>query len=205
MTTIPTDLCAVYYGTDEDDTISVNGHDVNTHEYLQVKRLNYMLAQEIGLLMRVTALRQEEALLLVAKTCVTQLLRRIPRDRVETTLRETYCKFIDYNAYYSSTPHLALGRTTLDTSFPIGLSMGATPHQFVMTNIVAKVLRDDDLLDDLWLLLSESLTAHLVLSMIRPVEEVLLMCGLPPEEVKEDNVVQFGAVSIDESFDPFAH
>jgi hypothetical protein len=82
--------------------------------------------------------------------------------------------------------------------------MVATPYQFVMTNIVFKALRDDDLLDDMWILLQEALTAWLMLTMVRPVEDVEALCGLPPEEVKEGNVVQFVQVSIDATYDPFA-
>jgi hypothetical protein len=45
-----------------------------------------------------------------------------------------------------------------------------------------------------------------MMTMIRPVEEVEAMCGLPPEEVKEDNVVSiFGEATVDNTYDPFAH
>ena len=82
--------------------------------------------------------------------------------------------------------------------------MIATPYQFVMANIVSKVLRDDDLLDDMWILLQEALTAWLMLTMVRPVEDVEALCGLLPEEVKEGNVVKFNTVSVDATYDPFA-
>ena len=204
MTTPLTAPCAVAMGMGEEATVDVAGHQFNAHEFMQIKRMNAMLSQEIGLLCRVSAMEHHEALLLVVNTVVAKLLTRIPRETVSRSIREAYTRVRDYDAYYSSSPHPHLGRAEIDHSFPVGLTMIATPYQFVMANIVSKVLRDDDLLDDMWILLQEAMTAWLMLTMVRPVEDVEALCGLLPEEVKEGNVVQFNTVSVDATYDPLA-
>ena len=185
--------CAVALGMDEEAMIDVAGHQFNAHDFMTIKRMNSMLSQEIGLLCRVSAMEHHTALLLVVNTVVTRLLTRIPRDTVSKAICEAYSNLRDYDAYYSSSPHAHLGRGEIDRSFPIGLTMISTPQQYVLTNIILPVLNDEDTLDGLWLLLQEALTAWLMMTMVRPVEEVEALCGLPPETgAKADNVVQFG-------------
>ena len=196
--------CAVSLGMADDDTLEVAGYNFNAKDFMQIKRMNNLLKTEVGLLCRVNSIEHHEALLLVVNTVVSRLLKRIPRDTVSKAICEAYSSFRDYDAYYSSSPHAHLGRGEIDRSFPVGLYSIATPTQQVLTNIILPVLNDDDTLDGLWLLLQESLTAWLMMTLIRPVKDVEALCGLPPEEVKQDNVVQFGAVSIDGSFDPFS-
>lgn len=196
--------CAVHLGLDPEAMLDVAGYQFNAKDFMQIKRMNSMLSQEIGLLCRVSAMEHHEALLLVVNTVVSRLLTRIPRDTVSKAICEAYSNFRDYDAYYASSPHAHLGRAEIDRSFPIGLSMIATPTQYILTNIVLKVLDDDDEnLDGMWLLLQEALTAWLMLTMIRPIEDVEALCGLPEEEVKEDNVIQFGKVQMDNTYDPF--
>ena len=197
--------CAVALGMDEEALIDVAGHRFNALDFMTIKRMNSMLSQEIGLLCRVSAMEHHTALLLVVNTVVSRLLKRTPRDTVSKAICEAYSNFRDYDAYYSSSPHAHLGRGEIDRSWPIGLTMISTPQQFILTNIVLKVLNDEDTLDGLWLLLQEALTAWLMMTMIRPVADVEALCGLPPEVIQEDNVVQFGKVSVDTSYNPFAH
>ena len=207
MTTNLQSPCAVSLGMEEAAVINVGGHQVNAHEFMAIKRMNSMLSQELGLLCRVSSLEHHEALLLTVQIVVTRLLTRLPRERVSNALREAYTSHRDYGAYYKQSIHPHLGRGELDRSFPIGLTMIATPQQFILTNIILKVLnKDEDNSDDgLWLLLQEALTAWLMMTMIRPVEEVEALCGLCPEtEAKADNVIQFGQVSVDKSYDQFS-
>lgn len=203
MTTPLNAPCAVALGMDEEALIDVAGHQFNAHEFMQIKRMNNLLSTELGLLCRVSAMEHHEALLLVVNVVVSRLLKRIPRDTVSKAICEAYSSARDYDAYYSSSPHAHLGRGEIDRSWPIGLTMISTPQQYVLTNIILPVLNDEDTLDGLWLLLQETLTAWLAMTMIRPVEEVEAMCGLPPAVIQEDNVVQFGKVSIDTSYNPF--
>ena len=197
--------CAVALGMDEEAMIDVAGHQFNAHEFMTIKRMNTLISTELGLLCRVSAIEHHTALLLVVNTVVTRLLTRIPRDTVSKAICEAYSNFRDYDAYYSSSPHAHLGRGEIDRSWPIGLTMISTPQQYVLTNIILPVLNDDDTLDGLWLLLQEALTAWLMMTMIRPVQDVEALCGLPPEVIQEDNVVQFGKVSVDTAYNPFAH
>ena len=184
--------------------LDVAGYQFNAKDFLTIKRMNNLLSTELGLLCRVTTMEHHEALLLVVKTVVTRLLTRLPRDTVSKAIGEAYASFRDYDAYYANSPHAHLGRAEIDRSFPIGLSMIATPTQYILSNIVLKVLDDDDEnLNGMWLLLQEALTAWLMLTMIRPIEDVEALCGLPEEEVKEDNVIQFGKVQMDNTYDPF--
>lgn len=182
--------CAVALGMDGEAMIDVAGHQFNAQEFLTIKRMNSMLSQEIGLLCRVSAMEHHTALLLVVNTVVTRLLKRIPRDTVSKAICEAYSNFRDYDAYYSSSPHAHLGRGEIDRSWPIGLTMISAPQQYVLTNIILPVLNDEDTLDGLWLLLQEAFTAWLMMTMIRPVADVEALCGLPPEVIQEDNVVQ---------------
>ena len=197
--------CAVMLAMTEEDTLDVAGYHFKSKDFLAIKRMNNLLKTELGLLCRVSSLEHHDALLLVVNTVVSRLLTRIPRAAVSKAICEAYSNFRDYDAYYASSPHAHLGRGEIDRSFPVGLYSLATPTQQVLTNIVLPVLDDnDENLDGMWLLLQEALTAWLMMTMIRPVEEVEAMCGLPPAEVREDNVVSiFGEATVDNTYDPF--
>ena len=67
--------CAVAMGTGEEATIDVAGHCFNAQDFMQIKRMNAMLSQEIGLLCRVSAMEHHEALLLVVNTVFCCLCR----------------------------------------------------------------------------------------------------------------------------------
>lgn len=195
--------CAVHLGLDPEAMIDVAGYQFNARDFIQIKRINNLLKTEVGLLCRVSSLEHHTALLLVVNTVVTRLLTRIPRETVSKAICEAYSSFRDYDAYYSSSPHAHLGRGEIDRSWPIGLTMISTPQQYVLTNIILPVLNDEDTLDGLWLLLQEALTAWLMMTMIRPVADVEALCGLPPEEVREGNVIEFGQVTVDSNYNPF--
>jgi hypothetical protein len=195
--------CAVHLGLDPEAMIDVAGHQFNAKEFMAIKRMNNLLSTELGLLCRVNPIEHHDALLLVVNTVVSRLLTRIPRATVSKAICEAYSDFRSYDAYYASSPHKHLGRAEIDRSFPVGLYSIATPTQQVLTNIILPVLNDDDTLDGLWLLLREALTSWLTMTLIRPIEEVEAMCGLPPEVIQEDNIIQFGKPSVDVAFDPF--
>ena len=204
--TILQEPCAVMLAMTEEDTLDVAGYHFNAKEFLAIKRMNNLLSTELGLLCRVNPIEHHEALLLVVNTVVSRLLKRIPRATVSKAICEAYSNFRSYDAYYASSPHKHLGRSEIDRSWPIGLYSIATPTQQVLTNIILPVLDDnDENIDGLWLLLQEALTAWLMMTMIRPVKDVEALCGLPPEVIQEDNIIEFGKVAIDTSYNPFAH
>lgn len=202
MTTPTHNLCIISDMSDDSDTLVIAGHSMPVKAYLQTKRLNTMLATELGVLCAATGMTHEEALKTVIQVVIKQLASRISAEDLSSFVGSV-CK--DFYAYTGNFPHSHLRRAELDPSYPYGFELKVSPAQFVLYNIVGKILRDDDALDGFWFLLKEAVLAYLMIT--RPVEfdDLSAKFGIPHPEPKEGgNVIAFGKVATDNSYDPFA-
>lgn len=194
-------LCAVALGTDPKHTVMINGHSINSQDFLARKRMNNLLSTELGLLCSVSGLTQIEALELTCQVVVKRLLARTPSEDLRTFLGTIYSDYYEYRGKY---PHVQLGRCEIDRSYPVGMTMLATPEQMIVMNILGKILQDDDDVASFYLLLEETVIAYLMLTLKRDFQELSTLFGIPKEEVRKDNIVQFGTPSVDNTYDPFA-
>jgi hypothetical protein len=196
-----TNLCAVALGTPETTSVSVDRHTIDAHKLLDIKRTNNLLSSELGLLCAVSGLTQLEALELTITAVVKRLLTRTPKKVLQEALGATYADYYGYQGYY---PHLHLGRSDIDRSWPSGLEMLATPEQFIVMNILGAILRDDDAVEPFFLLLQEAFTAFLMLTQQRSLGELEALFGIPEDKEQTDNILVFSKVQTDTSYDPFA-
>jgi hypothetical protein len=196
-----TNLCAVALGTPETTSVSVDRHTIDAHKLLDIKRTNNLLSSELGLLCAVSGLTQLEALELTITAVVKRLLTRTPKKVLQEALGATYG---DYYGYAGSYPHLHLGRSDIDRSWPSGLELVATPEQFIVMNILGAILRDDDAVEPFFLLLQEAFTAFLMLTQQRSLGELEALFGIPEDKEQTDNILVFSKVQTDTSYDPFA-
>jgi hypothetical protein len=192
-------LCAVELATSEDEHIQISTHNLNTQRFLRAKRMNNLLALELGLLCAVSDITQEDALKLTCQAVVKRLLDRTPVDDLRSFLGTVYNDYTEYDY-----PHHHLGRSELDRSYPsFGLEKIATDEQMIVMNILGKIIQDDDDVAPFFLLLSEALTGYMMLTLPRDFATLSLDLGIPEEKPKEDNVIAFGKPSVDSTFDPF--
>jgi hypothetical protein len=194
-------LCAVALGTPEGTSVSLGNHTIDAHTMLDIKRTNNLLSQELGLLCSVSGLTQQQALELTITVVVKRLLARTPKKVLQEALGATYGDYYDYAGSY---PHLHLGRSDIDRSWPSGMSMLATPEQFIVMNILGPILRDDDAVEPFFLLLQEAFTAFLMLTQQRSLVELEALFGIPEDKEQTDNILVFSKVQTDTSYDPFA-
>jgi hypothetical protein len=194
-------LCAVALGTLEGSSILVAGHTLNAHQLLSIKRTNNLLSSELGLLCAVSGLTHTEALETVIRVVVKRLLTRTPKKVVQEALGATYADYYEYKGKY---PHLHLGRSDIDRSWPSELEVLATPEQFVVMNILGAILQDDDAIEPFFLLLQEAFTAFLMLTQQRSLGELEALFGIPEDKEQTDNILVFSKVQTDTSYDPFA-
>ena len=158
------------------------------------------------MLCAVSGLTHTEALETVIRVVVKRLLTRTPKKVVQEALGATYADYYEYKGKY---PHLHLGRSDIDGSWPSELEVLATPEQFVVMNILGAILQDDDAIEPFFLLLQEALIAFLMLTQRRPFEQLKTLFGIPEDKEQPNNIVVFnkqalGRVQTDTSYDPFA-
>lgn len=183
-------LCSVALGTPEGTSVSLGNHTIDAHQMLNIKQTNRILSTELGLLCSVSGLTHQQALETVITVVVSRLLTRTPKKVLQEALGATYA---DYYGYYGSYPHLHLGRSDIDRSWPSGLEMLATPEQFVVINILGPLLQDDDAVEPFYLLLQEAFTAFLMLTRQRPLAQLEAMFGIPEDKEQTDNIIHFGS------------
>ena len=199
MTTQTHNLCIISDMSEYTDTVSLAGHQMPIKDLLATKRLNAMLAVELGVLCSATAISHGEALKTAIQVVITRLSSRTPAKELSDFVGGIYS---EYYGYAGKFPHTHLGRTNIDTSFP-EMELKVTPAQYVLYNILGKVLNDNDTLEDFYLLLKELTIAFLMLTVPVSFQELSAVFGIPEEPPKESNIVQFGKPSVDSSYDPF--
>ena len=181
-------ICAVALGTPTGASVSVGNHTLDAHTMLSIKRTNNILSSELGLLCTVSGLTQLEALELTITVVIKRLLKRTPTRVIREALGATYT---DYYGYTGAYPHLSLGRSDIDRSWPSGMAMVATPEQFVVMNILGAILQDDDSIEPFFVLLQEAFTAFLMLTQQRSLGELEALFGIPDEEEQTGNIYTF--------------
>ena len=200
MNTPTHDLCILSDMSEDTDTVFLAGHQIPVKNLLQTKRLNAMLAVELGILCSATGISQDEALKTVIQVLIKQLAQRTPAKELSDFVGSIYS---DYYEYAGEFPHRHLGRANIDLSFPESLELKVSASQYVLYNIVGKVLNDADTLDGFLSLLKDATIAYLMLTVPVSFQELSAVFGIPEEAPKESNIVQFGKATVDTSYNPF--
>ena len=198
MSGILEQACAVALAYEPEETFSVLDQTVKAQDYLQIRRLNHLLSFELSLMVASSDLTVEQAHEIAIKVVAHRLLIGLPTHIVKAIIQKTHEAFSEASRSYApqlladedgaDDLHYVLGRYELVKDLPT-MSRIADDEQFVVFNILSKLLQEDDSPQPLILCFTELLTRLLILKEIS-FDSLVEIADLPAASY-ENNVLDF--------------
>jgi hypothetical protein len=187
MSGILEQACAVALAYEPEETFSVLDQTVKAQDYLQIRRLNHLLSFELSLMVASSDLTVEQAHEIAIKVVAHRLLIGLPTHIVKAIIQKTHEAFEGADEGADDL-HYVLGRYELVKDLPT-MSRIADDEQFVVFNILSKLLQEDDSPQPLILCFTELLTRLLILKEIS-FDSLVEIADLPAASY-ENNVLDF--------------
>ena len=183
MTGLLEQPCAVSLAYEKEQTFSILDQEVKAQDYLQIRRLNHLLAYELSLMVGSSDLTVEEAHKVAIRVVANRLLIGLPTHTIKQIIKKTHEGFENGGA---DDLHYGLGRYEVVKDLPT-MTRIADDEAYVVVNVLAKILQSDDNPQPLILCFTELLTRLLIIEEIS-FEGLVEIADLPAASYK-NNVI----------------